>query len=106
MLLKHGADIDFVGRKYGTALAAAALFNHGGVIDILLGNGADINRVGGGYGTALQAAASGGNLDVIEKLLSRGAAFHERKADSMYCFAYTQTSVRPLLQPSTDAELS
>ena len=62
LLLKHGADVNAKGGRYGSALHRAA----GGygrpspeLVKLLLENGAHVNVQGGELGNALQAAAAG-----------------------------------------------
>lgn len=53
LLLEHGADINMVGSKYGTALCTAAYHGSEAIVNILLEHGADVDIVGGKYRTAL-----------------------------------------------------
>ncbi|KAJ7900863.1 ankyrin repeat-containing domain protein [Mycena leptocephala] len=90
LLLEKGADPNFRGGEYGTALQAASMqdvspdgFTRSDdpvlvqknlkMITLLLDMGADPNVEGGKYGTALQAASYQGKLEVVAMLLEEGA---------------------------------
>lgn len=74
LLIDSGANVNYQGEKYGSALeAAAALHGMDPIVKILLEKGADMNACGGGRGTALTAAAAIDNVAAIELLLKAGA---------------------------------
>ncbi|KAH0490059.1 hypothetical protein TgHK011_001544 [Trichoderma gracile] len=62
MLLARGADVTVQGGKYGTALQAACVGEHGHpvgwIFDLLLERGDDVHAQGGLYGNAWHAAAA------------------------------------------------
>ena len=70
-LLGRGADINEVGGKYGTALAAAASQGQIASVSLRLDRGANIDAVGGEYGTASAMAAIGGQTTILSLLLDR-----------------------------------
>ena len=72
LLLSRGADINLVGGRYGTALAAAACSGDIFTLRLLLARGADINIIGGEYGTALAAAVYSGSGLTMSILLDQG----------------------------------
>lgn len=62
-----------------TALAAAALYGHREVVDLLLGRGANINGADTQYGrTPLHLALVGGEPEIAEALIQAGAAADPR----------------------------
>lgn len=68
LLLDRGADINMVGGKYGTALAAAAAFGKSVNImslPVLLDRGADINMLPSKYRTAFAALALSKCIDIV-----------------------------------------
>jgi len=73
-LLHRGADVNFIGGDFGTALAAAAVGGSLEVVKLLLDRGANVNLRSGyaEFGTALEAAAYKGNTGVVTLLLDRG----------------------------------
>lgn len=75
-LLVEGANVDLQAGCYGTALAAAALHRHQGVISLLIQNGADVNLqiCAGEFSNALDAAAVSGSTMIVKHLLRHGAA--------------------------------
>ena len=73
VLLYHGADVNFQGGFFGTALQAASYEGHEKVAQILLDHGADVNFQGGCFGSALQAASHKGHEKVVQILLDHGA---------------------------------
>ncbi|KAJ7638004.1 ankyrin repeat-containing domain protein, partial [Mycena polygramma] len=73
LLLEHGADMNTVGGRFGSALQGAASKGHVDIVRILLEKGADVNTVGGEYGSALQGAAANGDVDIAHILLEKGA---------------------------------
>lgn len=74
LLIDSGANVNYQGEKYGSALeAAAALHGMDPIVKLLLEKGADMNACGGGRGTALTAAAAIDNVAAIELLLKAGA---------------------------------
>ncbi|EPS39617.1 hypothetical protein H072_6587 [Dactylellina haptotyla CBS 200.50] len=73
-LLDHGAEVNQISCRAGTALAAACGDDRAKpIIQLLLNHGADINLRGGKYETALQYAAKKGHLQVVNYLLEQGA---------------------------------
>lgn len=84
LLLEHGADVNALAGKYGTALQAAAKWDSVSTgswtagresvrtMEVLVAAGADVNAVGGKYGSALQMAAKSGNLEGLKWLLVEG----------------------------------
>ncbi len=72
-LIDCGADVNFEGGYYGTALQAATLSPQLDIIEFLLINKADINIQGGFYSTALQAAATNGHVEIAKLLIANGA---------------------------------
>lgn len=70
-LLMWKADVNARGRRYGTALQAAAHSGSREIVQLLLDGGADVNAQDGKYGNVLQAAA--GHNSIIQILLARGA---------------------------------
>ncbi|KAF7970480.1 hypothetical protein HWV62_23839 [Athelia sp. TMB] len=73
LLLDKGANVDFEGGHYGTALQAACARGHLELATLLLDKGANVDVVGGRYGTALQAACAEGHLELATLLLDKGA---------------------------------
>ncbi|KAH8797204.1 hypothetical protein DL96DRAFT_1688769 [Flagelloscypha sp. PMI_526] len=81
VLVENGADVNMVGRTYGSALQAAASQNALDVVQLLINNGADVNRAGGCYGSALHAAVHAaahasthpGALDIVQLLVKNVA---------------------------------
>ena len=73
LLLDRGADVNFPGGGYGSALGAAACWGSVETVALLLDRGADVNVPSGRYGSALVAAASGGKVEIVALLLDRGA---------------------------------
>jgi len=73
LLLDRGADVNFPGGGYGSALGAAACWGRVETVALLLDRGADVNIPGGGYGSALGAAACWGSVETVALLLDRGA---------------------------------
>lgn len=74
LLIKHGARIDKMAGRYGTALQAAAAAGNKDVVDVLLHHGASLVADGGRYWTALQAAARYGHYAVVERLVQAGVS--------------------------------
>jgi hypothetical protein len=72
-LLDKGAEIDALGRAYGTALQAACIRGHVEVVRLLLSRGADANARGGRYRDALCAACFRGDETIVKLLLDAGA---------------------------------
>ena len=54
-----------LGERYGSALQAAALGGHEGIVQLLLAKGAQVNMQGKRYGSALWAAALGGHEAIV-----------------------------------------
>lgn len=71
-MLAGGAD-NSCGRRYGSALQAAAFHGHEEVIGLLLNHGADVNLNGGYWANALHAAIIQGHMKVVQRLLESGA---------------------------------
>lgn len=88
--LEGGADINYLGGYYGTALQAAVVGRHDqslglkreryvleqtdpSIVRLLLDHGADPKLCGGEDGSALLAACSSGDLLCVELLLAHGA---------------------------------
>ena len=75
-LIAEGADVDAIGGRYGTALAAASARGHPITVQLLIDNKADVNlRV---YSTALYDASEEGQEEVVELLLENGADTYVR----------------------------
>lgn len=72
-LLSYGANNNFRGGLFGTALQAASGGGHLETVFGLLEGGADLEIVAGPDRTALQAASQNGHIDVVHHLLHRGA---------------------------------
>jgi len=72
-MLALRVDINAQGGHLGTALQAAARYNHKDVVRMLLDKGADVNAQGGCYGSALLAALRFWNMDIVTMLLECGA---------------------------------
>lgn len=72
-LLEGGADVNFQGGQYDTALHAAASRGHTGIVQLLLEHGADVT-IGGLLGAALHVALTHGHTEVVELLVRGGAA--------------------------------
>ncbi|KAL0632553.1 hypothetical protein Q9L58_008574 [Maublancomyces gigas] len=72
-MLAGGADANSCGRRYGSALQAAAFHGHEEVIGLLLNHGADVNLNGGYWANALHAAIIQGHMKVVQRLLESGA---------------------------------
>lgn len=63
----------------GTALQAASIIGHLGIITLLLAYHADVNAHGGRFGSPIRAAFAMGHEKAVELLLARGAdVLHER----------------------------
>ncbi|KAJ7433479.1 hypothetical protein FB451DRAFT_1380336 [Mycena latifolia] len=75
LIKKSGANVNWLGGKYGTALHAASRWGHESVARFLVEIGADVNAQGGEFGTALQAAAAcvWGQEPVVQFLIEMGA---------------------------------
>ncbi|KAH7196238.1 hypothetical protein BKA60DRAFT_625831 [Fusarium oxysporum] len=73
VLLSNNRNVNIQGGKYGTALQAASVGCHKGIVRLLLNEGADVNAQGGDYGTALQAASFFGHKEIVRLLLDEGA---------------------------------
>ncbi|KAI0153862.1 ankyrin repeat-containing domain protein [Pestalotiopsis sp. NC0098] len=73
LFLERHVDVNAVGAYYGTALQAAARFDHLEITQRLLEAGADPNLVNGCHGTALRAAVLGDHTATVELLLRHGA---------------------------------
>ncbi|CAD0083721.1 unnamed protein product [Aureobasidium vineae] len=73
LLDNHGADGNYVGGTWGTALQVASEAGFKSAILLLLSRGADPNIVAGWHGTALQAAAYRGFRRIVDILLEHGA---------------------------------
>jgi len=72
LLLDRGADINIVGRNYGSALSGATYSGNEAIVSLLLNRGADIDIAGSYYGSASSAAAYGGKEEIVSLLLDRG----------------------------------
>jgi len=80
LLLRHGADVNFVNSNYssnitspGCALQASIQRGRWDLMHTLLAAGADFNLQCGQWGTALQAAIERGSKETAMDLLERGA---------------------------------
>ncbi|KAJ7440464.1 ankyrin repeat-containing domain protein [Mycena latifolia] len=73
LIKKYGANVNFQGGFYGTALQAASDRGHKSVAQFLIEKGADVNAEGGYYGTALQAASLRGHESIAQFLIEKGA---------------------------------
>jgi ankyrin repeat protein len=78
LLLEHGAEVNFQGGEWGSALQAAACIGSEEVVSLFLKQGADVNARGGRFGNALQAAAAAGSEAVVSLLLAQGADVNTR----------------------------
>ena len=72
LLLDKGAEINATG-EHGTALFAACLGGHMGIVEELLAWGADPNVAATNGETPLMAAAAKGLVDLARRLLAAGA---------------------------------
>lgn len=73
LLLRAGADIDYISDKFGTALQVAAFEGNVAVAMVLLDSKANPNSKATIDGTALQAAAQRGSVEIVQELIRRGA---------------------------------
>jgi ankyrin repeat protein len=78
LLLDKGADVDVLGRRYGTAMQAASHNGYKEIVTLLVDRGADVNAQGGHYGNALQAASAEGHKEMVTLLLDKGANIHAK----------------------------
>lgn len=69
LLIKYGADLNFIGDTGRTVLHDAAESNDGEMVQILLSRGANADLMDRAGMTALEVASSLGNLEVAEVLL-------------------------------------
>ena len=69
LLIKYGADLNFIGDTGRTVLHDAAESNDGEMVQMLLGRGANADLMDRAGMTALEVASSLGNLEVAEVLL-------------------------------------
>lgn len=82
LLIEHGAKVNVLGRRHGTAIQAAisrATDSSGEdklpeAIHYLVEAGDDVNAMGGFYGSAIQAASFRGYLQIVKLLLHYGAS--------------------------------
>ncbi|MCJ1396183.1 hypothetical protein MMC18_009072 [Xylographa bjoerkii] len=76
-LQNQGLDLNAKGGKYGSALQAAAVYDHKDLVTLLLENGANVNITGGEFGSAIVgAAATTSTTDssaVVQILVAKGA---------------------------------
>lgn len=72
-LIYYGANVNFHGGEYGTALQAASFSGSPGIVEKLLEEGADVNAQGGIYGTALQAASFSDSPEIVNILIAAKA---------------------------------
>ncbi|CAN9445014.1 unnamed protein product [Alternaria alternata] len=73
ILVASGADVNYKGGTFGTALQTAAFEGNATIVNILITNGADVNCEAGHFGTALQAAAYRGHEIIVDMLIANGA---------------------------------
>ncbi|KAL8655532.1 MAG: hypothetical protein Q9226_003009 [Calogaya cf. arnoldii] len=79
LLIKHGADVNEPGGKFGSPLQAAAHMNRIAAIQTLLEHGANVNQKGGQWGDALHAALENGYGYAAHLLLTAGADSNVKK---------------------------
>lgn len=80
-LLKHGADPNLHGGKYGSALQAAVAGSARGntegnnidIVKLVLEHGAELNYRGGAFDSAMRACVYGGNISAAHLLIDLGA---------------------------------
>jgi ankyrin repeat protein len=72
ILLKHGADVNYV-RVCETPLYAAAYSGHDRMVELLLDWGANVNTLTGPHGSALSVAWSKNRTGIADLLISKGA---------------------------------
>ena len=77
-LLKHGADVNVVGRWERTPLLAASLEGHLEIGQWLLEHGADLNAKDDEYWTPLHGAANNGHFEFVRMLLGHNADIDAR----------------------------
>jgi ankyrin repeat protein len=73
LLLARGSDINYPGRKSGSALQKAARMEHVHLVEMLLYHGADVNISGGTFVSPLRAAISSRNIEITTLILEAGA---------------------------------
>jgi hypothetical protein len=78
LLVARGADINFEGGTYETALGAAVLGGHQEMIEWLLQCGAKIDKETPMLGTPLHAAALCGRPGIVSVLINHGADVNQR----------------------------
>ncbi|KAJ3756024.1 ankyrin repeat-containing domain protein [Lentinula raphanica] len=108
LILRHGADINFHGDIYGTAITAAVLGGHQDVVEYLVQHGANINLKVVIYGTALAAAALKGHQNVVEYLVQCGANINlqgDNTAIGAAAYGGHQGIIEYLLQHGADINL-
>jgi ankyrin repeat protein len=84
-LVDRGANVNYEGGKYGSALQAAVCEHYWPrhdttleVAQLLIKNGADVNLGGGEYGGALMAAICNTNGEIVKMLADAGANVNAR----------------------------
>jgi uncharacterized protein len=74
MLLKSGADIDFLWDGGGTAVHDAILWDRSQMVQFLVASGADLDLKHGQFNaTPLDFASYNGKVDIVRFLLKQGA---------------------------------
>lgn len=77
LLLEHGADIDFVEPRLGSALMFAITRQDWATAKLLLEANIPVELVNEGGAHALHAAAFAGHVETVRELLKRGAPIHQ-----------------------------
>lgn len=84
-LIKQGANVNYEGGAFGSALQAAVCESYRprhdttlSIARLLLENGADVNLAGGEYGGALMAAICNTSGDIVKMLVDSGANINAR----------------------------
>jgi hypothetical protein len=78
LLVARGADINFEGGTYETALGAAILGGHQEMVEWLLKRGAKIDKETPTLGTPLHAGALCGRPRIVSELINHGADVNQR----------------------------
>ncbi|KAJ6592580.1 ankyrin repeat-containing domain protein [Mycena capillaripes] len=86
ILLESGGDANIVleGIEYGSAVHAAARWEHWDIVQLLIEKGADVRNPGGWFGTVLHAACREDNLERVTMLLEHGADVNIQHEGSEY----------------------